>query len=83
MRHTFDASPSPPLRVTGRFADLSMQTVRKINTVVNTQYFCALWEIAKTLIGMQIQQQALKARFIAYKDVSLYCPMHLADATDL
>lgn len=48
--------------------------MRKINTVANRQYFYALWEIARTLIGMQIEQQALKARFIAYKDVSPYYP---------
>ena len=28
-----------------------------------------MWTVAQTLIGMQVDEQALKGRFIAYKDV--------------
>ena len=51
-------------------ANSTLQTVRKGNTATNRQYFHNLWDVAKTLLTMQIEKQALKSRFIAYKDVS-------------
>lgn len=50
------------------------QTKRKFTAATAKQYFHPLWIVATTLINMQIEKQALKSRFIAYKDVSNHLP---------
>ncbi|KAG7009733.1 hypothetical protein G7Y79_00001g000050 [Physcia stellaris] len=45
------------------------QTVRRGTTPSNRDYFYQLYQQARTLMEMQLEQQALKSRFIAYKDV--------------
>lgn len=45
-------------------------TRRKVNTIGLCRYWSDLFGVAKTLIAMQVDEQALKGRFIAYKDVS-------------
>ena len=45
-------------------------TRRKVNTVGLSRYWSDFFSVAKTLIGMQVEEQALRGRFIAYKDVN-------------
>ena len=45
-------------------------TRRKANTINLTRYWSDLFSVAETLIAMLVDEQALKGRFIAYKDVS-------------
>ena len=45
-------------------------TRRKVNTIGLCRYWADLFAVAETLIAMQVDEQALKGRFIAYKDVS-------------
>ncbi|KAL8792378.1 MAG: hypothetical protein Q9195_004991 [Heterodermia aff. obscurata] len=43
---------------------------RRVNTVGLCRYWSDLFAVAETLIAMQVDEQALKGRFIACKDVS-------------
>ena len=43
----------------------------KVNTIELCRYWTDLFVVAEILIVMQMDEQALKGRFIAYKDVSL------------
>ena len=45
-------------------------TRRKVNTVGLSRYWSDVFDVAKTLIEMQVDEQSLRGRFIAHKDVN-------------
>ena len=52
------------------FRRIDKMSRRKVNTIELSRYWMDLYGVAKTLIAMQLEEQALRGRFIAYKDAN-------------